>query len=55
MLNLPTTTREQILRMREQGANENWVRMLAVESGVDYDEDTKDEFINNNNQDDKSN
>lgn len=50
MLNLPKTTREQILRMIRQGANENWVKHLAVESGVDFDADTKDEYnrVNNN-------
>lgn len=46
MLNLPKTTREQIIHMREQGSNSNWVRSLAVESGVDFDSDTADQYRN---------
>ena len=45
----PTTTEEQIIKLAEEGStNRNWLYMVAHESGVDYDEDTNDEFNRNN-------
>lgn len=48
MNNLPTTTRETCISLLTKGANKNWVEAMARESGIDFDEDTKDEFNRDN-------
>ena len=46
-MNRPTHA-DTILRMLAKGANRNWVNMIARENGIDFDEDTKDEFNRDN-------
>lgn len=55
MTNLPTTTREQCVRMIEQGANRNFVESVAYESSIDFDKirGFDDEFSSKQNQDDE--
>ena len=36
-MNLPTTQNEVIDSMKKKGANENWIRAIAYESGIDFD------------------
>jgi hypothetical protein len=44
MKDLPTTNEEQCLRMLKQGVNKNFVERIARNNNIDFDEDTKDQY-----------
>ena len=47
MTNLPTTLEEVVDSLREKGMSENAIKFMARKQGIDFDEDTPDQFNRN--------